>query len=269
MKHKIVFFDMDGTLFQTADGIVQESSLAAIERLREKGYLIAAATGRGLNMLKPILDQVTFDYYVLINGGYILDSGFNEIGTGPISKADTEDLVSLAEDNDLGLLFHFGDSSYIYNNFYPIYDFMKYTNSLDGVFYDQTQSFHHRHDPYQAIVLTRDSGLIDDFVRDHPNMRMDLINVKTNGFAYDLFNAENDKAHGIEAILERENLSWDDVIAFGDSTNDIRMLEKAGLGIAMGSASDFVKSFADRTTTSVYANGIFNAVKEILAEEAE
>lgn len=64
-----------------------------------------------------------------------------------------------------------------------------------------------------------------------------------------------------------EGLSWDDVIAFGDSTNDIRMLEKADLGIAMGSASDFVKSFANRTTTSVYANGIFNAVKDILAEE--
>lgn len=96
---------------------------------------------------------------------------------------------------------------------------------------------------------------------------MDLINVRTNGFAYDLFHAGNDKASGIETVLEREGLSWDDVIAFGDSTNDIRMLEKADLGIAMGSASDFVKSFANRTTTSVYANGIFNAVKDILAEE--
>ncbi|MEY8380250.1 HAD family hydrolase [Ileibacterium valens] len=267
MKHKIVFFDMDGTLFQTTDGIIQDSTLAAIDRLKNQGYLVAAATGRGLNMLKPILDRVTFDYYVLINGGYVLDGDFNEIGAGPIARSDIQDLVELAGNNDLGLLFHFGDSSYIYNNFYPIYDFMKYTNSLDGVFYDQTQSFHHRHDPYQAIVLTRDSGIISDFIESHPDLRMDLINVRTNGFAYDLFHAGNDKASGIETVLEREGLSWDDVIAFGDSTNDIRMLEKADLGIAMGSASDFVKSFANRTTTSVYANGIFNAVKDILAEE--
>ncbi len=267
MKHRIAFFDMDGTLFQTTNGIIQDSTLAAIERLRDQGYLIAAATGRGLNMMQPVLDQVSFDYYVLINGGYILDRDFNMIASGPISASDTADLVSLAADNDLGLLFHFGDSSYIYNNFYPVYDFMKYTNSLNGVFYDETQSFHHRHNPYNAVVLTKDSGIIDQFVKDHPNLRMDLINVKTNGFAYDLFNASNDKAGGIEAVLEREGLDWNDVIAFGDSTNDIRMLEKAGIGVAMGSASDFVKSFADRVTTSVYANGIFNAVKEILAEE--
>lgn len=267
MKHRIVFFDMDGTLFQTTNGIIQDSTLAAIDRLREQGYLVAAATGRPLNMLAPILEQVSFDYYVLINGGYVLDGQFREISTGPLSRADVDDLVALAEENDLGLLFHFGDASYIYNNFYPIYDFVKYTNSLDGVYYDPTRSFHNRHDPYNAVVLTRNASLITDFVQNHPGMKLDMINVRTDGFAYDLFNNGNDKANGIDAVLKREGLNWDDVIAFGDSTNDIQMLKQAGLGIAMGSAADEVKEAADRVTTSVYANGIFNAVKQILSEE--
>lgn len=58
MKRKIVFIDMDGTLYQTENDLIQESSLAAIDRLRNAGYLVAAATGRPLNMMKPILRKL-------------------------------------------------------------------------------------------------------------------------------------------------------------------------------------------------------------------
>jgi hypothetical protein len=269
MKHKIVFFDMDGTLYQTENNVIQESSLAAIQRLRDAGYIVAAATGRPLNQMKNVLEHVSFDYYVLINGGYILDKDFNIIHSSPIDPERVNEIVKFAQDNSFGLMFHFGDASYIYNDFYAVYEFTKYTNALDGLFYDPTNSYHHRHPALNSIIVTKDSAAVQDFVAQRPELRLDLINVKTNGFAYDIFNAGNDKSGGIEMVLDREGLTWDDVIAFGDSTNDIIMLQKAGLGIAMGSATDQVKEAADRVTTSVYNNGIFNAVKQILAEETE
>ncbi|MCB6551544.1 HAD hydrolase family protein, partial [Parabacteroides distasonis] len=46
MAYKIVFFDMDGTLYQTENDIIQESSLQAIQALKEQGYIVCAATGR-------------------------------------------------------------------------------------------------------------------------------------------------------------------------------------------------------------------------------
>ena len=39
MAYKIVFFDMDGTLYQTENDIIQESSLQAIQALKEQGYI--------------------------------------------------------------------------------------------------------------------------------------------------------------------------------------------------------------------------------------
>ena len=68
MKHKIAFFDMDGTLYQTENDIIQDSALEAIDMLRKEGYTVCAATGRPLNQMKLILERVHFDYYVLING---------------------------------------------------------------------------------------------------------------------------------------------------------------------------------------------------------
>ena len=109
--------------------------------------------------------------------------------------------------------------------------------------------------------------MVDDYIEKHPDLRADLINIKTDGFFYDIFNEYVNKALGIEAVLEKEGLSWDQAICFGDSTNDIEMLEKAGIGVAMGSATDYVKSFANFSTTSVYEDGIANAFKKIFSEE--
>ncbi|MGN1277819.1 MAG: HAD family hydrolase [Floccifex sp.] len=267
MKHKIVFFDMDGTLYQTENDIILDSSLEAIQMLKERGYIVCAATGRPLNQLKLILEKITFDYYVTINGGYILDAELNEIDSFPIERQSLNDLVDLCKQNEFGLLFHFGDASYIYNNFYPMYYFCKYCNVLDSLFYDQSQSYHKRHKAFDAVVLTKDKHAIDEFMESHPDLRRDLINVKTDGFCYDIFNKTVDKSHGIEMILKRENLTWKDTICFGDSTNDIGMLQKADIGVAMGTANDYVKSFANFVTTSTYNHGIYNGVKKILNEE--
>ena len=212
MKHKIVFFDMDGTLYQTENDVIQESALDAIQTLKDKGYIVCAATGRPLNQMKLILQRVQFDYYVLINGSYILDKDFQEIGSYPILQDNVNDLVNFSKKYETGLMFHFGDATYIYNNFYPMYDFCKYCN-------------------------------------------------------FDIFNADNDKSKGIEMILEKTGFTWKDAICFGDSTNDIHMLKKADIGVAMGNASDFVKSYANFATTSTYDNGIYNAVTKILKDE--
>jgi len=52
-------------------------------------------------------------------------------------------------------------------------------------------------------------------------------------------------------------------VAFGDGQNDREMLASAGIGIAMGNASDEVKTHADRVTTDCNHDGIANGLKAI------
>lgn len=65
-----------------------------------------------------------------------------------------------------------------------------------------------------------------------------------------------DKAIGIKKILDMYNIESSDIIAFGDGSNDMAMLKLAGLGIAMGTATDEVKSAADYVTDSADNNGV-------------
>ena len=61
------------------------------------------------------------------------------------------------------------------------------------------------------------------------------------------------------------DISPNEVIAFGDGDNDIDMLQFAGLGVAMGNASHYVKSKADYITLSNEEDGIADVIyKKIL-----
>ena len=264
MTYKIAFFDMDGTLYQTENDIIQESSIRSLQKLKEEGFVVCAATGRPLNQMNLILNRVHFDYMVLINGGYVLDKNQELLFENPLNKHTTEEIVEWCQKKENGIMLHFGDSTYIYNHFYPFYYFCRDHHVLDYLFYDEQRSYHKRHNAYNAVIMTKDKKGLNDFIKEHLMLRSDLINVSQDHFCFDVFNANNDKFVGINQVLKHLNLSWEECICFGDSTNDIKMLEMAGAGIAMGNASDYVKSFANIHTTSVYDHGIANALNNLL-----
>ena len=72
-----------------------------------------------------------------------------------------------------------------------------------------------------------------------------------------------DKAKGIEVMANHFGIDLADTIAFGDGGNDIPMLRKAGIGVAMGNASTKVKANADLITSDVDADGIHEALKAL------
>ena len=59
-------------------------------------------------------------------------------------------------------------------------------------------------------------------------------------------------------------ISIEETISFGDGGNDIPMIEAAGLGIAMGNASDDVKAAADYITASVDDDGFAAALRKFV-----
>ena len=63
-------------------------------------------------------------------------------------------------------------------------------------------------------------------------------------------------------MVEYFGFSLDETIAFGDGGNDVDMLQAAGIGVAMGNASDSVKAVADEVCGSVDEDGIYYYLKE-------
>ena len=84
----------------------------------------------------------------------------------------------------------------------------------------------------------------------------------------EIYAKKNTKAVGILEALKYTGIPIENSYAFGDGKNDIEMLELVGCGIAMGNASDEVKSYANVITDTVYNNGVAKGIEAYILKEA-
>ena len=96
---------------------------------------------------------------------------------------------------------------------------------------------------------------------------MNLEGVSANHSNYNYFEITNKvavKSFGIEYIKQRDSLEKEELLAFGDGENDLKMFETVGTSVAMGNANDKVKSVATYTTLSNEEDGIVHGLENIV-----
>ena len=73
-----------------------------------------------------------------------------------------------------------------------------------------------------------------------------------------------DKGASLLRLGEILGIHADEMIAVGDSYNDLTMIKAAGLGVAMGNAVDAVKDAADMITVSNEENGVAKVINDLI-----
>jgi phosphoglycolate phosphatase (TIGR01487 family) len=103
-------------------------------------------------------------------------------------------------------------------------------------------------DPDEARAVIRDHGL--------------PVRVLDTGFAIHLQTPGVSKGTALAELAREMGLSPSEMMAIGDSENDIELLEAAGFGVAVRNAPAAVRSAADRVTEGAYGDGFVEAVKK-------
>lgn len=84
------------------------------------------------------------------------------------------------------------------------------------------------------------------------------------GFGYlDVVQPGVSKATGIRVLMDSFGIDASEVMAFGDAGNDAEMLRLAGVGVAMGNASDELKSIADLVCDPCEEQGVLKVLEEV------
>ena len=96
-KTKIVFFDIDDTLRVKVTGYMPESIKYVFKSLKEKGIMTGIATGRSLYGVVPEIRDLNPDYFVTINGAYVVDKKEAEIVSDPLPRDLVEKYVNWAK----------------------------------------------------------------------------------------------------------------------------------------------------------------------------
>lgn len=266
-KYKIVFIDIDGTLFNTK---FKTSNLTkeVIGKLTQKGILVVLTSGRNAYQVREISKEANASQYIIAsNGAEVFDYQNNlDIYRTQMDHQVLKEIYDFCQSHDLKIYFNAGYKRFMnqpditpYPENVLIKDYKEIENEIISQIVIQSTNFN-RMLVLKDFLLSKYEGL------KNINSSSSLNNIKPvpNEFMFRDFIPEHiSKSSGIIRLLEYLKIEPEEAVSLGDGLNDLSMLELTGFSVAMGNAVDELKENADLITSSNDEDGVAYALKEI------
>jgi Cof subfamily protein (haloacid dehalogenase superfamily) len=250
MNYELLFLDVDGTQKQEPNQI-SEVDKEAIICACSAGKKVSIASGRNKNLILNTIRELQLNHYgvsytVALNGAHIIDNHTGDtLHTVPICTQLTYRLFLKAYELDVSC--HVYTENQVYFNFNDVqFDWYK-KGGCDCRFVDMgSPDLGLAEAPLKFFVTSQDRDKLECFKREmHETTKNSLSAEFSNEYSLEYTSINASKGLGMEYICNLFGKSTLDAVAAGDGENDISMLQKAGLGVAMQNALDSVKAIAD------------------------
>ena len=271
MRYHVIALDLDGTLL-TPQKTILPASLNALRDARDAGVKVLIVTGRHHVAIHPFYQVLALDTpAICCNGTYLYDYHARQVlASNPVYKEQAEQLITLLETHQIEGLMYVDDAMLYPANAEKILGHLSRTRAWASTLPEAQRPI------FKEVNSLRDSAnnadniwkfaLIDS---DLPKLRQFTHQVESRlGLSgewswqdqVDITQRGNSKGARLADWVAQQGLSMDQVVAFGDNDNDLSMLETAGLGIAMGNASDNIKTRAKLTIGNNEQSSIADAI---------
>ena len=252
-KRKILFFDIGETLLSHKTFTIPESTKNALKKAKENGHLIFINTGRTKSLIGDDIKELEFDGYICGCGTYIeVDNKvlYNNIVNEDKYNAILESLKKY----ELKAVLEGVDAIYIDENSQD--DFLLSNLRKQNYpikFYDlENMTFN------KMFIRYNDNKYIDNFCED----TKDIFDYIDHGRGTrELIPKGHSKGSGIDFVINHFKIDREDTFAFGDSNNDIPMLENVKNSIVMGNGNPDLFEKATFVTKHIDEDGIEHAMK--------
>ena len=230
MKKRTFAVDIDGTITENGGGRIHLDALDALRRLTNMGHDVIFVTGRS-----------SVEAFLLSVFG----------GTTKVAVGENGGCIAF-DSNDHLLL---GDIQECKNAFEII------KNNVDNV---QEKPVFPR---MTEVVLERTFDL--DLAKKVLSENNFDVQLSDSQYAYHINSSGIDKGTGFSKIMEKFSILKEDVIAIGDSATDIPLFKVAKTSVALGNASDDVKSEATMTVSANAGDGVLEALDKLAPKLSE
>ncbi|MCD8295311.1 MAG: Cof-type HAD-IIB family hydrolase [Clostridia bacterium] len=250
---KIAFFDIDNTLVRLGEHGIAEDSRRALDELKDRGIKVFIASGRH-KCIMDNLDGYPFDGYVCTNGSLVFAGG-EVIYRHPVCREDSYAIAETARRYDIPCMAYHENGVCVSLRNETAYDVFRLLRIAPPPEVDLV-GFVREHPVYEftPFMGPEKEALFEPLLTRTVFVRLEKEFV-------DLNPDDISKAVGMESVLEHYGFTREESIAFGDGWNDVQMLRFAGIGVAMGNASDGVRKLADYVTTTVDEGGVPEALR--------
>lgn len=257
MEPHLMFFDIDGTLRDDVTGVVSKETKLAVKKARDNGHIAFLNTGRSFSELDSEIMDVGFDGVVCGCGTYVDFRGQNLLKES-IAGKEAEHIVQLLESYKVQALLE--GQTYFYISRHTTNKKLLEVKEYFGVEVNKKCRFWQDETPeFQkfTVWLNEDSDF-DGFME---QIQDRFSYIRRDYDFYEIIPKGYSKATGMKYMADHLGMNEKHTLAIGDSTNDLAMLEYAGISVAMGNSSDTVKKQVDFVTKSVDEEGVAYALE--------
>lgn len=271
MKYKLIALDIDGTLINSSHQLTQGVK-KSIKKAKEKGVKVVLCTGRPLKGVENFLSELNLkeegDYAATFNGALVQDT-FSEKAVSHLTLKydDLVDLYNLS--TKIGVRSHFYDTKTLYTFNKDISDYTVLECHLTGVHLNSITLEEVPKDIHMSKFMMIDHPeILDECIKKIPKEYYEKYTIVRSTPAFlEFLNPRANKGSGISILAEELGLNRNEIICVGDAGNDKHMIEYAGLGVAMGNATDEIKDLADYVTLSNNEDGVAHVINKFILEE--
>lgn len=272
MDKKLIFLDIDGTLTTPGSNVPPASALCAIRRAQEKGNLVFLCTGRNYAMLKPLL-QYHFDGIVGSSGSYV-ECGGQIVCDKPMTKAQKDKVLALLEEQHIFYTIESKQGSYTDERFKEFLrrnagedsnsEMLRWREQIEKSLNILPIEAYQGEPIYKIVIVSQKREPLEALEeRLGAGYHVCIQDSDAYGFTNgEVMRSDFDKGTGILSICEYLGIPVEQTVAFGDSMNDLEMMETAALSICMGNGSERLKEMADDVCGTVEEGGLLAAFEK-------
>ncbi len=266
MKYRLIATDMDGTLL-TPENRITRRTMAAISAAREKGAVFTLSTGRPLQGVKKYVDLLGLDCPVITyNGAVVAHSLTGEIiFSQNMETEEARRVYNLAKERNTMFILWSQNRLYA-SELSEKTEFYENITSTKATLIENFEQL--LADGITKFLWYDDPDILDKWIEELTQEKLENTTfVKSRAYFLEFFSNKASKAVAMEKLGEYYGISREEMIAVGDQTNDLPMIEYAGLGVAMGNAVEKVKEAANYITSTNEEDGVAKVIEKFILEK--
>ncbi|MDQ7726696.1 Cof-type HAD-IIB family hydrolase [Bacillus halotolerans] len=235
---KLIAIDMDGTLLND-EQLISDENRNAIREAEDKGVYVVISTGRTLMTCRELAESLKLSSFLITaNGSEIWDSNFNLVERKLLHTDHIKMMWDLRNKHNTN--FWASTVNKVWSGEFP-------ENITD-------------HEWLKFGFDIEDDDIRNEVLAElRKNKELEITNSSPTNIEVNALGIN--KAAALAKVSEKLGFTMENVMAMGDSLNDIAMIKEAGLGVAMGNAQDVVKETADWITDTNIEDGVAKAIR--------
>ena len=255
---KLIMLDMDGTLFNNNKEITEENC-ETLRYAKACGMSVGIATGRATFILDRVIQQFhmedIIDFVIGYNGVEIKDyrTGILDY-TYRMDKTLTKEVALRIQDKPWNLVAYDESGRYVKYADERVIEYAK-VNHQPYFVYD-FENGERSWSKLSIISLGNHAFTKEEFQEMYAMNNEKYHGFETSNYSFEIVHSKVSKVKGIEHVCRKLGITMQEVMAFGDSGNDVAMLQAAGIGVAMANGTSDAKQAADVVTLSNEENGV-------------